>query len=728
MGACVGARVSPESRGRRRAGTARLVAALAGITVTLSLAASPAGAIIASVGGHGYGVTPLRGVSPTSIAGANRSRNGGRVVRPFDEPPFGGGQLAYLGGPVMQSNTTHVIYWDPGKEFTATTTGIINGFFTDVAHDSGMAANTFAVDAQYTDSAGGNAAYKSTFAGPRTDEENYPTSACTAPTEVDAGPPYTHCLLDSQLRTELSAFISKEKLPKGPTQLYFLVLPHRVVTCFKAGECSSNIFCAYHSYINPGTESEIIYADIPFSLLDAAGPSEFVDAKGCQADKNEQIQNPNADTAGTNASTRYADVALKYIGHEYSEAITDPLVNFNTAWVDAEGFENGDKCNSAPYGVFEEGEPGFDKHAFQPTLGGLASAGTLFNQSIDGGHFYLQSEWDNVAGACRMQPLPVSAAAFTATPSEGATQSPVTFNGVASDPYGSLEIGWNFGDTTTGAGASPTHAYTAPGSYEVTMTARDRLTGSTSGPVVHTLVVDEPPAAAFTSAPSGAVAGAAVAFDGSGSSDPDGAIIGYAWSFGDGATGSGATISHAYASAGSYTVTLTVTDSNGHSATATHSVTIAAAQTVATSTIAPLVIPPASSVFTSGATFNATSGVATATVTVAQPGTFKWLLTFQNGKFGVFAASASKCKKGFVRLGGKCRPAKVVFARGSMSVATPGAVKLAIKPTAAGLKALRDALKHKQGVPVTMTLTFQSSRGGSAVTHTRTVLVKLKKR
>jgi hypothetical protein len=28
---------------------------------------------------------------------------------------------------------------------------------------------------------------------------------------------------------------------------------------------------------------------------------------------------------------------------------------------------------------------------------------------------------------------------------------------------------------------------------------------------------------------------------------------------------------------------------------------------------------------------------------------------------------------------------------------------------------------------VTMTLTFQSSRGGSAVTHTRVVVVKLKK-
>ena len=34
-----------------------------------------------------------------------------------------------------------------------------------------------------------------------------------------------------------------------------------------------------------------------------------------------------------------------------------------------------------------------------------------------------------------------------------------------------------------------------------------------------------------------------------------------------------------------------------------------------------------------------------------------WLITFQNGKFGAFAASTKKCSKGQVRLAGKCRPA-----------------------------------------------------------------------
>ena len=65
-------------------------------------------------------------------------------------------------------------------------------------------------------------------------------------------------------------------------------------------------------------------------------------------------------------------------------------------------------------------------------------------------------------------------------------------------------------------------------------------------------------------------------FDANLSNDPDGTIVGYAWIFGDGSTGSGALVNHTYAAARDYSVTLTVTDDGGASASVTTVVTVTA--------------------------------------------------------------------------------------------------------------------------------------------------------
>ena len=454
--------------------------------------ATSAGAVVTGSGAHGYGITPIGGAAESTLTSAYRSRvSGARAqVHRADEPPFGGSELENVeNGPVMHKVTTHVVYWDPGSQFTSTTKGIVEGFFNDVAHDSGRATNTFAVAGQYTD-ATGHAAYDSTFGGAVVDAHAYPTTGnCTAPNEVDKGP-FTACLFDGQLQSELTSFIAENGLPRGSQQLYFVLLPHNVATCLPekiAGKqvCSNNFFCAYHSWIEPGS-NEVIYADIPFSLLD----TNF--AKGCQADGFAPIQLPNGDIGTSNTETRFADVALKYMTHEYIEAVTDPLVNApgETAWVDQFGEEIGDKCNSIPFTPEEEGEPGFDKHAFSPTLGGSGAAGTLFDQSIDGGHFYLQSEWDNAAEACLMKPLSLGAAAFT--PTSGTAGTPVPLHASAADPYGAFEPTWSFGDGSEGVGASIAHTYAAPGEYTVTMTPKDALTDSTATAVTHTVKITEP--------------------------------------------------------------------------------------------------------------------------------------------------------------------------------------------------------------------------------------------
>lgn len=80
---------------------------------------------------------------------------------------------------------------------------------------------------------------------------------------------------------------------------------------------------------------------------------------------------------------------------------------------------------------------------------------------------------------------------------------------------------------------------------------------------------DAPPTADFTSS----CTGLECTFDASGSSDDVG-IVSYAWTFGDGSTGTGVAPSRTYAAEGSYTVTLQVTDTLGQSATTSRSVSV----------------------------------------------------------------------------------------------------------------------------------------------------------
>lgn len=76
--------------------------------------------------------------------------------------------------------------------------------------------------------------------------------------------------------------------------------------------------------------------------------------------------------------------------------------------------------------------------------------------------------------------------------------------------------------------------------------------------------------------------GVAVAFNGSASYDPDNNPITYSWSFGDGATGSGANPTHVYAVAGTYTVTLIVNDGQLNSTPSSTTATITASSTPVT--------------------------------------------------------------------------------------------------------------------------------------------------
>ena len=60
------------------------------------------------------------------------------------------------------------------------------------------------------------------------------------------------------------------------------------------------------------------------------------------------------------------------------------------------------------------------------------------------------------------------------------------------------------------------------------------------------------------------------------SSDPDGRVAGWSWTFGDGGTATTQNPSHTYGAAGTYTVQLTVTDDKGATGATSKSVTVTA--------------------------------------------------------------------------------------------------------------------------------------------------------
>jgi PKD repeat protein len=85
---------------------------------------------------------------------------------------------------------------------------------------------------------------------------------------------------------------------------------------------------------------------------------------------------------------------------------------------------------------------------------------------------------------------------------------------------------------------------------------------------------DELPTAAFALKTSYRGTGQPLRFDATASNDHDGSIVAYAWNFGDGTVGTGASASHAFARPGTYTVTLGVADSAGLTASTFWRITV----------------------------------------------------------------------------------------------------------------------------------------------------------
>ena len=87
--------------------------------------------------------------------------------------------------------------------------------------------------------------------------------------------------------------------------------------------------------------------------------------------------------------------------------------------------------------------------------------------------------------------------------------------------------------------------YRYDGLNRLTHTLRPTMPGCLTDTTTHTIRIKQPPTAIIIT-PATAIVDQSVDFDASGSVDEDGQIEAYDWDFGDGATGTGITVTHLY--------------------------------------------------------------------------------------------------------------------------------------------------------------------------------------
>lgn len=415
---------------------------LAGMLLAALLFAVPAGAVVAHVGSTEVGLQP-------------RETNfvfDGQLGASFANPS---------GNPVVHSNSTYTVFWDPTNSYHGDWQHLINEFLQHVGSSSGELANVFAVDEQYTDRSNAPLSNRSVFKGAYTDTNAYPSSVCTDPhpfKKVDQlkinGVHTPVCLTDKQIREQLQTFIAQHKLQTGMGTIYYLLTPPGVAVCLDgggpAGHCSDysgarggtsyeGSFCSYHGDINPGglatgDANTVLYGAIPWSagglgnlhllpidrrlgydcqdggfdptskpIEEPEGPDgqtpkdikEFEEAteeekeemeiEQAHAGRREQQPNqvlcPSID-GGCDAGL--ADAIIGQIAIEQQNIVTNPLLS---SWQDAAHFEATDEC----------------RNFFAPKLGGVSSApteslaGSLYNQELSGGIYYLQTAFNLAA-------------------------------------------------------------------------------------------------------------------------------------------------------------------------------------------------------------------------------------------------------------------------------------------------------------------------------------------
>jgi hypothetical protein len=148
------------------------------------------------------GAAHAQAARPEHMAGA-RLASAVRLGHVASRAPARAANLPYGGGPVLHSNRTHLIFWQPagsGLSYDPGYESLIERFLKNVAAASHSTDSVYGLTGQYDD-AHGPAVYASTYGGAVVATDRLPPNGCAEPPGI--GPGWTVCLTDGQLVAEL---------------------------------------------------------------------------------------------------------------------------------------------------------------------------------------------------------------------------------------------------------------------------------------------------------------------------------------------------------------------------------------------------------------------------------------------------------------------------------------------------------------------------------------------
>lgn len=119
-----------------------------------------------------------------------------------------------------------------------------------------------------------------------------------------------------------------------------------------------------------------------------------------------------------------------------------------------------------------------------------------------------------------------------------------------------VEYEWDFGDGQRSKGLSAVHCYDGQGFYRASLILIDKATGRLFYTILEYGLSLKDYEQAYINSPSYIIVGEQAEFDALSCNLPGYSILEYEWIFGDGTTGKGDRIHHAYGTAGEYTVVL----------------------------------------------------------------------------------------------------------------------------------------------------------------------------